>query len=198
MRKHILLTIAFLISLNVSAQEVFDFKFFPSVHFGFYNPEDVNAWIENDLGSYYITSGTSDLILNINMGIGFGFRFFNLVEIQPLIEYSVSPKVITGADKTYNFTKFSGGMMTNFLAPLSPTKKNSIIIGVGLLSNSMSFEDFSGSSVNPRFQTGVSINNKRFNPQVIIAYDLAKTTDDEYEGFELDYSSVRIGVNLNF
>ncbi len=198
MRKHTLLIVVFLISLNVSAQEVFEFKFFPSVHFGFYNPEDVNTWIENDLSNYYITAGTSDLILNINVGIGFGFRFFNLIEAQPIIEYSFSPKIISGADKTYNFTKFSGGMMANFLAPLSPTKRNSIIIGVGLLYHSMSFEDFSGNSVNPRFQTGVSLNNNRFNPQIILAYDLAKATDDEYENFELDYSSIRVGINLNF
>jgi len=33
---------------------------------------------------------------------------------------------------------------------------------------------------------------------MILAYDMAKANDDEFEEFELDYSSVRIGVNINF
>ncbi len=198
MKKVKLLVIALVITSTVSAQGIFEFKVFPEIHFGFFNPEDVNAYIENDLSNYSIVAGTSDMILNFNLGLGFGLRFFNLVEAQPIFEYSIAPKIISGADHNYSYSKFSGGMMANFLIPMSPTKKNSIIIGAGLFYNSMTFEDFSGSSMNPRFQTGISLNNNRFNPQVILAYDMAKATDDEFEGFELDYSSFRIGVNLNF
>ena len=64
--------------------------------------------------------------------------------------------------------------------------------------NSLSFEEFSGNTIDPRFQVGFSMNNNKFNPQVILAVDLAKTEADESEAFELDYSSVRFGVNLNF
>ncbi|HAF28717.1 MAG TPA: hypothetical protein DCG75_06675 [Bacteroidales bacterium] len=199
MRKLIVLILAFGISLNVSAQDVFKFKFFPSISFGYLmNPEDVNNYISDDLSSYSITFGTTDIVMSFNFGIGGSFRFYNLIEVQPLVEYSYAPKIISGADESYAFNKFSGGMMANFLIPISSERKSSVIIGAGLLYNSMSFEEFSGSSLNPRFQTGLSLNNDRFNPQIIFAYDLAKATDDEYESFELNYSSIRIGVNLNF
>jgi len=198
MRKITLLIIAFAITTSVSAQSIFEFKFFPEIHFGFFNPNDVNNYIENDLSGYSIVAGTSDMVLNFNLGLGMGFRFFNLIEAQPIFEYSIAPKIISGADHNYTYSKFSGGVMANFLIPMSPTKKNSIIVGAGLFYNSMTFEDFTGSSMNPRFQTGISLNNNKFNPQVILAYDMAKANDDEFEGFELDYSSVRIGVNLNF
>ena len=92
----------------------------------------------------------------------------------------------------------TGGVMANFLVPLSPTRNSSIILGAGLLYNNITFEDFSGSNVNPRFQTGISLNNNKFNPQVIIANDLANSTDEKFEAFDLDYSSVSAGVNLNF
>ena len=199
MRKITVLIAVLVLSLNLSAQDIFEFKFFPSVNFGFFlNPEDVNNYIANDLSSYSIEFGTTDIIMSFNLGIGGTFRFFKLFEVQPLLEYSFAPKIISGADEDYSFNKFSGGMMANFLVPLTPTKNNSIIIGAGILYNSMTFEESSGSSVNPRFQTGVSLNNSRFNPQVILSYDLANATDDEYEGFDLNYSSIRIGVNLNF
>lgn len=200
MWKFILFIIGILLIVEVSAQDApktFEFNFYPSIHFGFFSPDDVNQYIYDDLSNYTITFGTTDLIINFNVGAGFGFRFFNLVEIQPQFEYSIAPKVISGAD-SYSFTKFAGGMMGNFMIPILQNRKSSIIVGVGMFYNNMSFEEYSGSSVNPRVQTGLSLNNNRFNPQIILAYDLAKTTADDAEYFELDYSSFRVGVNLNF
>jgi len=199
MRKTLLIVLTYFIFTSVSAQDVFEFKFFPSIHFGFFlGPDDVNTYIANDLSSYSIEFGTTDIIMSFNLGIGGSFRFFNLFEIQPLAEYSFAPKFISGADESYSFNKFSGGMMANFLVPLGITKNSSWIIGAGLLYNSMSFEEFSGNAINPRVQTGFSLNNKRFNPQIILAYDMSNASDDEYEGFELNYRSIRLGVNLNF
>jgi len=198
-RLSIILLIVFA-SIQAKSQDessTFDFKFFPSIHFGFFNPSDVNTYIENDLSAYSIEFGTTDLVMNFNIGLGASLRFFELFEIQPVFEYSIAPKIISGADKSYSFTKMSGGVIANLLIPLSDSKKHSIIIGAGMLFNQINFEDFSGSSFNPRFQAGMSLNNKKFNPQLIIAYDMAKANDSEIKYFELDYSSVRIGVNLN-
>jgi hypothetical protein len=58
----------------------------------------------------------------------------------------------------------------------------------------MNFEEYSATKLAPRFQAGISINNNKFNPQIIISADIAKAYDSE---FELDFSGVRIGVNLN-
>jgi hypothetical protein len=200
MRKIALLIIGLIFTLQLSAQDLpkpFQFKFYPSVHFGFFSPDDVNQYIADDLSNYTVTFGTTDLIMNFNLGVGFGFRILNLVEFQPCFEYSIAPKVISGAD-SYSFTKFSGGMLANFMIPIAPNRRSSILVGGGILYNNMSFEEYSGSSVNPRVQAGLSLHNNGFNPQVILAYDLAKTFADNAEYFELDYSSFRIGVNLNF
>ena len=197
MRKITLIFICLALSVNLTAQDLFQFKFFPSVHIGFFYPDDVNSYIANDLSGYIITQGTSDLILNINLGMGFGFRFANLFEIQPIVEYSIAPKIIINIDKSYSFNKFSGGIMANFLIPVASNRKHSIIIGGGMFYHNMTFEKFSGNTIDPRFQAGFSINNNRFNPQIILSVDLAKTEADNNEYFELDYTSVRIGVNLN-
>ena len=201
MRKIIILLLSFLISINIIAQEEsksFQVKFFPSIHFGFFNPEDVNSRIADDLSGYTITGGTSDLILSFNLGLGVGFRFANIFEVQPIVEYSIAPKIIANIDKNYSFSKLSGGLMANLLIPIAANRKHSIIVGGGMLYNSMSFENYSGSSINPRFQIGLSMNNNKFNPQILLSADFAKTTAKENENFELDYTSFRIGVNLNF
>jgi hypothetical protein len=201
MKKIAIFLLIIFISVQAKSQDEsssFDFKFFPSIHFGFFNPSDVNAYIENDLSEYSIEFGTTDLVMNFNIGLGASLRFFSLFEIQPVFEYSIAPKIISGADESYSFTKMSGGVIANFLIPLSDSKKHSVVIGAGMLFNQMNFEEFSGTSFNPRFQAGISLNNRKFNPQIILAYDLAKANDSDFEDFELDYSSVRIGVNLNF
>ena len=161
------------------------------------NSDDVNEYIADDLSNYTITYGTTDLVMNFNIGVGFGFRILNLVEVQPCFEYSIAPKIISGAD-SYSFTKFSGGMLANFMIPIAPNRRSSILVGGGVMYNNMSFKEYSGSSVNPRIQAGISLHNNGFNPQIIFAYDLAKTFADNAEYFELDYSSFRIGINLNF
>lgn len=201
MKKIIIALICLSASFQSFSQEevkTFDFKFFPSIHFGFFNPEDVNQFIANDLSNYTIEFGTTDLVMNFNLGLGASLRFFNLFEVQPIFEYSIAPKMVSGAEHNYSFNKMSGGIIGNILIPFSSSRKHSLLIGAGGLFNQMSFEDFSGSSFNPRVQAGISLNNSKFNPQVILAYDFAKAKADENENFELDYRSFRIGVNLCF
>lgn len=209
MRKIIILSLLTFMSISIIAQDEpkpFQFNFFPAVHFGFFSPDDVNNYIRNDLSGYTVTSGTTDLILNINLGIGFGFRFYNIFEIQPIFEYSIAPKIIAGSDKNYAFNKFSSGLMANLLIPIADNRKHSIVVGAGMFYNMLSFEEFSGNCISPRFQAGISLNNNKFNPQILLGVDLAKTNADKYEDielndnevFELNYTSFRIGVNLNF
>lgn len=203
MKKFITLLAFVVLTTNLFAQDEvkpFDFKFFPSIHFGFFNPTDVNNYISDDLSEYTITFGTTDMVMNFTFGLGTSFRFFNLFELQPIAEYSISPKIISGVDESYTFSKFSGGVIGNFLIPVAQNRKHSIIVGGGMLYNNLTFKDFSGSSLNPRFQAGYSINNNKFNPQIILAMDMAKATDNStlFHSFNLDYSSFRIGVNLCF
>ncbi len=212
MRKNItFLLLGLMLSLKLIAQDEpspFEVNFFPSVHFGFFTgADDVNEYIKEDLSNASVEFGTTDLIMNFTLGVGVGFRFANLVELQPIVEYSLGPKIISGGvSKTYNFNKFSGGMMANFMIPISYNRKSSILVGAGMFYNNMKFEGYSGNAINPRFQVGFSLNNNRFNPQILLALDLAKFEPDdpnppltmELNTFELNYSSFRVGVNLNF
>ena len=193
----LLICLTFLSFKSFSQDEapVFQFKFFPAIHIGFFNPTDVNEYISEDLSEYTISFGTTDMVMNFNIDLGFSFRFFNLFELQPIFEYSISPKLISGADENYVFSKYSGGLIGNFLIPVAQNRKHSIIVGGGMLYNNMTFKEFNGSSINPRFQAGFSMNNNKFNPQIILAMDMAKATTDY---FTLDYSSFRLGVNLCF
>ncbi len=203
MKKVLIIAATILITNSLFAEiKPFKVKFFPSINFGiFTNPSDVNTYIVNDLSDYIITSGTSDVILNFNLGLGVGFRFYNIVEVQPIFEYSLGPKIILGA-KSYNFNKSSAGIMTNFMIPLNSERKHSIIVGGGAFYNMITFEEYSGNTIAPRAQLGYSINNNKFNPQIIIAYDMANakadTADENGDAFMLNYSSVRIGINLCF
>lgn len=199
MKKILVIVTITLLSISTYAQiKPFKVKFFPSINFGFFtNPSDVNNYISEDLSEYIITSGTSDMILNFNLGLGVSFRFYNIVEVQPTFEYALGPKIIMGA-KSYSFNKSSVGMMTNFMIPLNSERENSIILGGGVFYNIITFEKYSGNKVAPRVQLGYSINNNEFNPQITIAYDMASAEADSATEFYLNYSSVRIGVNLCF
>lgn len=201
MKKIVLAILVFSSLIANSQNEMKPFRFYvsPSIHLGFFSPDEVNNYIENALSSYDLTMGTTDLIMNFNVGLGFGFRFFNLAELQTVTEYSISPKSImvsNGDNMSFTFSKFTAGLMANIMIPLTTNeRKTSAIIGGGILYHNMSFEEHQATKVAPRFQAGLSLNNNKFNPQILISYDMAKANDN---GFELDYSGVRIGVHLNF
>jgi hypothetical protein len=188
-------------SLLANAQNVMKpFRFYvsPSINVGFFSPDNVNSYIEEKLSNTSLTYGTTDLILNFNAGLGFGFRFANLVELQTVTEYAFSPKTImvsNGDNMSFTFSRFSAGLMANFMIPLSSNeRRTSFILGGGMIYHSMKFEEYSATKLAPRFQAGFSINNNKFNPQILISADIAKAYDGD---FELDFSGVRIGVNLN-
>lgn len=201
MRK-VLIAIFIMFCFTANSQNIMKpFRFYvsPSIHIGFFSPDEVNNYIEDALSGYEMNFGTTDLIMNFNIGLGFGFRFYNLVELQTVTEYSISPKTIlvtNGDNLSFTFSRFSAGLMANFMIPLSSNeRRTSFILGGGMIYHSMSFEDYAASKMAPRFQAGISINNNKFNPQILLSADIAKAYDGD---FELDYSGVRIGVNLNF
>jgi hypothetical protein len=193
-----LLLFSSLIAHSQNVMKPFRFYVSPSIHIGFFSPDNVNNYIENALSSYELNFGTTDLIMNFNVGLGFGFRFSNLVELQTVTEYAFSPKTIlvsNGENMSFTFSRFSAGLMANFMIPLSSNeRKSSFILGGGMIYHNMSFEEYSANKLAPRFQAGFSINNNRFNPQILLSADIAKAYDGN---FELDFSGVRIGVNLN-
>jgi hypothetical protein len=201
MKKIVLAILVFSSLIANSQNEMKSFRFYvsPSIHIGFFSPDEINEYIENATSSLSLTSGNKEMMINFNGSLGFGFRFFNLAELQTVTEYSIAPKsflVSNGENMSFTFSKFTAGLMANIMIPLTTNeRKTSAIIGGGILYHNMSFEEYQATKVAPRIQAGLSLNNNKFNPQILISYDMAKADDN---GFELDYSGVRIGVHLNF
>ncbi|MBN2167511.1 MAG: hypothetical protein JW717_14640, partial [Marinilabiliaceae bacterium] len=179
---------------------------------GVFYPSDVNnyiySWLENKYGS--INSGYNlDIYLNLSLSLGFSHKLNKNLEIKPMIELSMAPKIITVyADdiETYSFNKVSPGVLGLFHIPVGK-HKHSLFFGGGVLYNFLSFKEFKDSSLGWRAIGGFSfMNHKNFNPQVFMGWDQAigKATNNSYNSYinsnsiDLDYSSFKIGTYLNF
>jgi len=203
MKKSLIVIVLFLSMNAYSQNEMKPFRFYvsPSIHVGFFSPTEVNDYIATkaEESNLTTTAGSTDLIVNFNLGLGLGFRFVNIFEFQTVAEYSIAPKFIVvtnGESLSYTYSRFSGGLIANLLIPLSSDeRKTSFIIGGGLLYHNLSFEEYKASTIAPRFQIGISLNNNKFNPQILISGDFINASDGD---FNLNYSGVRIGANLNF
>ena len=173
------------------------------INIGFFNPEDVNQYIEDWMSEkgYIELMGTSDMIMNLGGHFDLGYRINDYVELYGTIEYCAGMKYLSvsgGSNYFFFLSRFSPGFITNILIPLSSSARNSFLIGGGVLYHMMNFEEYSGNTVGYRIQAGFSLNNFNFNPQVFLAYDAAKAKDEGYEDFELEFSGIQIGLNLNF
>jgi hypothetical protein len=172
------------------------------INIGFFNPDDVNQYIQFWLDEQNLTEtmGSTDIFMNLGVHFNMGYRINDYVELYGAIEYSAGMKyikVLGGTSKFFNFSRFSPGFVTNVLIPLSSNAKNSIFFGGGVFYHMMKFEDFESNTPGFRGQFGFSINNFGFNPQIFLAYDFVKGKD-ETANFELDYSGIQLGINLNF
>jgi len=211
MKKSIVLGTIFslIFTLSVTAQDesirLGNGKFIVGIgiNIGFFSPDDVNQYIEDWLDQLGVleTIGFTDIFLNMGGHFNVGYRINDYVELYGTAEYSGGMKyikVIGGTSKFFNFRRISPGFVANVMIPLSLNAKNSIFFGGGVFYHLLKFEDFEGQTPGFRGQFGFSLNNYGFNPQIFLAYDFAKGNDGTYEDFELDYSGIQFGLNLNF
>lgn len=171
---------------------------------GYFNPEDVNQYIETwlDDKGYIETIGFTDMVLNLGGHINMGYRFTDYIELYGTAEYCAGMKYFSiagGNNYFFHIRRISPGLVANVLIPLSYTGKNSFFVGAGIFFHMLKFEEYEETKAGFRGQIGVSLNNFNFNPQLFIAYDSAKATDkDQPQEFELDFSGFQLGINLNF
>jgi len=173
------------------------------INIGFFNPEDINQYIEDWMSEKGIIElvGTSDMVMNLGGHFDIGYRINDYIELYGTIEYCAGMKYISvsgGTNHFFNLGRFSPGFIANILIPLSSSARNSFFVGGGVLYHMMKFEEYSGNTAGLRIQAGFSLNNFNFNPQIFLAYDAAKTTDQDDEDFEMNYSGIQVGINLNF
>jgi hypothetical protein len=174
-----------------------------SIGFGLFYPSEVNDWIKNDLSDYIATN--EDLYLNLFLRGSLGIQLNKVITLEPVLEMALAPKLMIGASgKSLIFGRVSSGILANLYTPMSKGR-NSFFLGGGALYHYMWFKDYSGSTIGPAFQLGLSFNRGRsFNPEVFAGFNYAKATG-KYSGFEqypseleLSYTDFHIGFRINF
>jgi hypothetical protein len=126
--------------------------------------------------------------------------------IQILGEVAWGPKFVIdvmGESHTYNFMRYSPGLILNAYLPLGSTKKHSLFLGGGVLYNFLEFEGYEANSIGGRGQFGYRVDWTSLALEVFVAYDYARGESGEYNPYigremTLDYSSFLIGLNFYF
>lgn len=169
---------------------------------GFFNPSDVNDYVEISLPSNYeLEFGTTDMFMYFEFMAGVTFRTKRF-DVTPYADFALAPKWVTviGGDDDYfyNFTRLSPGVMANYYFP-SKSEKHAFFIGGGVQYQFMSFEDFQASAPGFRAQAGYSMQFGKFNLQPYAAFRYSKAKDSVgMSDFELNYTGFQIGVILSF
>ncbi|MDD5309240.1 MAG: hypothetical protein PHU25_18150 [Deltaproteobacteria bacterium] len=191
------------------------------VSFGFFDPGDVNTYIEDYVGSLSATteSGFSDMIMNIVPRVTLDFAPIEYVQIQAVGEVGWGPKIVSvvgGDSESFNYMRYSVGGMVNGHIPVRDGR-NSVYLGAGVLYNWLSFEEFKASTPGYRGQVGFRFYLERFVPEVFVAFDYIRaetgkpmsvekipnpdgtfTTVESSKKMTLDYTSFLVGANFYF
>jgi hypothetical protein len=179
-----------------------------SLGFGIFYPKEINDYIENDLSGYIATN--ENLYLNLFLRGSLGIHLAKFIALEPVAEVAIAPKIVIGAgNKSLIFGRVSSGVLADFYIPMG-SGRNSFMLGGGALYHYMWFKDYSGSTIGPAIQAGISLNSgKSFNPEIFagVNYAVAK---GKYRGslfdqplylpleLELSYTDFHIGVRFNF
>jgi len=196
------------LSITMSGIYAQDFKKFAvgpgiRINIGAFNPEAVNHFIANELSSYSIVFGSTDLVIYEEVGLFLNFKT-RWVDITPVLDYGISPKIVIGAEDFY-FTRVSPGVLANFFIPTGMSGKTAFFIGGGFQYHALKL---SGSDMNPytgndlglRFQLGYDLQFGNFNLQPVLAFNVIKDLGTTASGsfLEMDYTGGQIGVNMSF
>ncbi len=169
--------------------------------FGFFDPKDVNKYIENSLPTSDFQFGFSDMIMYFECHASLTFKI-KWIDVTGLVEYAMAPKYITvigysEEDYFYCFCRLSPGILANVYFPVG-SGKHAMYAGGGAQYHFMKFEEFKGNNIGYRINAGISLQLRKLNLQPFIAYNIANAKDEEDETFDLNYTGAQIGVNLSF
>ncbi len=178
---------------------------YPGLGFGIgiFYPSDVNDYINDDMAGYYQQAGTYNMFLYLGLhgSLTYKIKWFDMAGIA---EYAIAPKFIfisnTSEIITYNFHRFSPGLLANFHIPMK-SERHEFLLGGGAQYHWMKFEDFKGENIGFMFQAGVNFNLSKVILQPHLAVNLAKAEGVNTQGHnncDLNYSGVQIGLNIFF
>jgi hypothetical protein len=167
--------------------------------FGFFNPKDVNQYIEDYLDSrgMLMTSGFSNIIMCFSARADVKIKPHKLFDIDIFGEFTAAPKFLTvdnGESLSFNFGKRSFGALANFNIPLG-SGRHYFFFGAGPAYHSMKFEEFSASTLGTRIDVGINMNFKKIELRPTFFFDITEANDD---GFSMNYTSGNVGISILF
>ncbi|GHT19318.1 hypothetical protein AGMMS4957_03300 [Bacteroidia bacterium] len=172
---------------------------------GFFHPSAFYDYVERYAAANNLESTSSIDGLNFAPRAFVGYRLNPRIDLMLVGEYAISQKTTylktnVGLGDKFGFNKLSGGLLLTYnIVPLTP--KMGIIVSGGILYNHITMEGNkeslrSNSSIGFRLQSGVGFySTDKFSLQSLIGYDYARAND---RGFDLNYSGVKIGINIIF
>lgn len=191
-------------SANAQQASTKTFGVFPGFGFGigYFNPKQVNAYIESHLpDNIYSQIGSTDLYMYEELHLSLTCRY-KWVDITSIVDYALGPKFIlisNGSNQFYNFNRISPGLVVNFYIPSK--SRHTFFFGGGAQFHIMNFEEYSGNTIGYKANAGYNIQLKGIGLQPNIAFNLAKAEHDlGYYGynFELNYTGFQVGLNVSF
>lgn len=172
------------------------------IGFGFFNPEDVNNWLENEYSRYTEVTNLS-IYMNENIALVASFRPIEMLRVNLSAEAGIAPKLIITDDrgtKYHNFGRYSGGIEAYLNVPIG-SGRHSILFGVGSFYHYMYFEEYSGNTIGVRvIPFGMSFGFRKTQLQLLLGGDLLASANDTrgYTNFNLNYNHGFIHINFLF
>lgn len=184
----------------------------PGLSFGFFYPADVNsymeAWVDRQ-GTVVSQSGFTGMFLNLVPRVTFEFLPLPYLGIQAVGEVGWGPKILSvsgGDSEFFNFMRYSGGGGVNGYLPLKQGSM-ALLAGGAVLYHHMDFDGYAKGTVGFRGKLGLRIYNRRFTPEIVVAFDWARAELDRGDPHDparsrgpaaLNYTGVLIGANFYF
>jgi len=198
----LLILFALTACISTSTLNAQDFKKFAigpgiSIGAGIFYPEDVNEYISNDLSDYIAYNTELYMYETVSVFLNIKTRW---IDITPLLEYAIGPKIVIGGNGNYYFNRLSPGVLANFFIPTGKSGKYAFFIGGGAQLHMMTFEGYEGNGLGFRFQLGYDLQFGSFNLQPVLAYNIAETTGTSSFGnhLNMNYTGGQFGINMSF
>ena len=180
-------------------------KIYPSfgVAAGFFNPGDVNDYIEASLARAGVEKqyGTTAIFANYEIHGGVTFRL-KKVDFSGELAFAFAPKWIlveNGDNMNFFFNRVSPGISANYYIPMK-SEKMDFFLGGGFQYHFMKFEEITGHTPGFCLRAGISMQFGKFNMQPNVTFLYARTDDTSLmeNGFVLNYTSGLIGIIMSF
>jgi hypothetical protein len=172
---------------------------------GFFYPSDVNAYIEDNIMSGYV-SNNYEIYEYLEAKAGLALRMPKF-DFGVSLEYDIAPKisiVTNGESFSYAYNRMGPEIYANYYLS-NKSGKNAFFIGAAVNYSFLWFKEFKGSTPGVKLQAGYSLQLKKINLQPYGAFRYAKATDEtkhlpeasQWDKFKLTWIGFQVGVIIS-